>query len=75
MTGNATEGKPLGNFQIIRRLLNLGNSHAITIPTAWVKIHVDPKLPYITTTPLPDGSILIRPFDPMHPTGKAPTQT
>jgi len=69
MTTNATGEKPSIVMQRLRKLLHLGNSYAVTIPTAWVKHYVDPKLPYLTTALRSDGSILLRPFDPQDPTG------
>ena len=53
---------PLPAFQLLRKLLHLGNSYAVTIPTAWVKSNCDPRLPYLTTRFQPDGSIRIEPF-------------
>jgi len=69
MTENATGGKPSIVMQRLRKLLYLGNSCAVTIPDKWVKKYVDPKLPYLTTSLLEDGSILLRPFNPKDPTG------
>lgn len=51
-------------FQLLRKLLHLGNSYAVTIPDRWVRDQVNPKLPYLTTTPNADGSITLRAFDP-----------
>jgi hypothetical protein len=61
--------KPPPNFQLLRKLLRLGHSYAVTIPDAWVHAHCKPELPYLTTTLQPDGAILIRPFNPKHPLG------
>jgi hypothetical protein len=51
-------------FQLLRKLLRLGNSYAVTIPDVWVKANVNPRLPYLTTTPNDDGSITLRAFNP-----------
>ena len=69
MAPNTTGGKPSIVMQRIRKLLHLGNSHAVTIPDKWVKQYVNPKQPYLTTSLLADGSILVRPFNPKDPTG------
>jgi len=62
-------------MQRLRKLLLLGNSHAVTIPTTWVRRYVDPKLPYVTTALLEDGSILLQPFDPKNPLNNKPDLT
>lgn len=59
---------PPPGFQLLRKLLHLGNSYAVTIPTRWVRAQVNPRLPYVTTTPNPDGSITLRPFNPARQT-------
>ena len=70
-TTHQTETKqhPPKGFQMLRKLLQLGNSYAVTIPTAWVKEHVDQRLPYVTTVPNDDGSITLRAYDPRKPIG------
>jgi len=56
--------QPAPSFQLLRKLLHLGNSYAVTIPDRWVRNHVDPRLPYLTTKPNDDGSITLRAFNP-----------
>ncbi len=55
---------PTPGFQMLRKLLRLGHSYAVTIPDIWVHAHVNPRLPYLTTTPNNDGSITLRAFSP-----------
>jgi antitoxin component of MazEF toxin-antitoxin module len=61
---------PLIVMQRLRKLLELGNSFAVTIPTKWVRTYVNPKLKYVTTSLQDDGSILLRPFNPNDPIGE-----
>jgi len=55
---------PKKDFQRLRKLMRLGHSYAVTIPDVWVAEQCNPKLPYVTTLLLGDGSILLRPFNP-----------
>jgi hypothetical protein len=71
---NATSYNPHVTWTRLRKLLHLGNSYAVTIPTGWVRMYSDPKLPYVTTRLQPDGSIVLRPYDPTDPTGEQWTQ-
>jgi hypothetical protein len=58
------------HFHAIRKLLTLGHSYAVTLPTAWVKKHCTSATPYILATPNADGTITLRPFDPQNPVPK-----
>ena len=61
------ENDPQPDFQMLRKLIRLGHSFAVTIPDSWVRRHCRPELPYLTTTPQDDGSILLIAFDPADP--------
>jgi len=60
------------SFQLLRKLLHLGNSYAVTIPDVWVKANVNPRFPYLTTRPNPDGTITLAPFAPLNPSTLQP---
>jgi len=48
----------------IRKLLTLGASYGITIPTRWVRSHLHPSTPYVTADFSQPGIIIIRPLRP-----------
>jgi len=50
--------------QVVRKLLRLGSSYAITIPTRWVERHADQRHPYVTVSDHADGLLTVRPLVP-----------
>jgi hypothetical protein len=49
---------------LLRKVLYLGKSTAITLPPKWTRTHVHPTHPYATIEHHTDGSLVIRAFAP-----------
>jgi len=48
----------------LRKLLTLGASYGITLPTRWVRAHLHPSTPYVIADFAVPGEITIRPLKP-----------
>ena len=49
----------------IRKLLQIGHSHAVSIPTSWVRANVEPGSHYVILDDTKPGQLTFRPLNPL----------